>query len=125
MKLRFQRFQRLLSAKEFTPVFNEPTHKLSDRSFLLLARPSCTSAPARLGLVVAKKNLKRAVDRNRFKRLVRQRFRLMQHELNGLDIVVLARRGAEQTIYSELDDRLVRQFSKLAAYHQRTLTSMS
>lgn len=124
-RLRFQRYQRLLTAKAFTPVFNDPTHKLSDRSFLILARESHPESAARLGLVVAKKNLKRAVDRNRFKRLVRERFRHMQHQLSGLDIVILARRGSEPLLYGELDDHLLRQLTKLAKFNERNRSSMN
>ena len=40
----------------------------------------------RLGLTVAKKHLKRAHDRNRIKRLVRESFRLSQHNLPSCDL---------------------------------------
>ncbi len=43
---------------------------------------------ARLGVVVAKKLLKRAVDRNRVKRVVREQFRLHRGNLPGVDMVV-------------------------------------
>ncbi len=43
---------------------------------------------SRLGLVVPKRVLVRAVDRNRAKRAIREAFRLSQHELGGLDVVV-------------------------------------
>ncbi|MDR3395831.1 MAG: ribonuclease P protein component [Parasulfuritortus sp.] len=43
---------------------------------------------SRLGLVVSKRVLARAVDRNRTKRVIREAFRLSQHELGGLDVVV-------------------------------------
>ena len=43
---------------------------------------------ARLGLVVAKKLLKRAVDRNRVKRVVREQFRLRRSALPAVDLVV-------------------------------------
>jgi len=44
---------------------------------------------ARLGLVVPKRILKRAVDRNRAKRQIRESFRLARPELPAWDIVVL------------------------------------
>jgi len=43
---------------------------------------------ARLGLVVGKKLLKRAVDRNRVKRIVREQFRLRRSKLPVCDLVV-------------------------------------
>ncbi len=46
---------------------------------------------ARLGVIVAKRVMKRAVDRNRVRRLIRESFRHHQQSLSGLDIVVLVR----------------------------------
>jgi len=40
-------------------------------------------------MAIAKKKAKRAVDRNRIKRIIRESFRENQHLLAGLDIVVL------------------------------------
>lgn len=61
---------------------------------MALARWNTLGHP-RLGLVVSKKNVKLAVDRNRFKRLVRESVRLRQDQLPAVDIVVLARRGVQ------------------------------
>ena len=44
---------------------------------------------ARLGLVVGKKLLKRSVDRNRLKRIVREQFRCMRPDLPPCDFVGL------------------------------------
>lgn len=46
------------------------------------------NSEARLGLVVAKKLLKRAVDRNKVKRVVREHFRLRLAGLPPVDLVV-------------------------------------
>ena len=45
----------------------------------------------RLGLAIAKKRVKRAIDRNRIKRIIRESFRQHQSYLVGKDIIVLAR----------------------------------
>ena len=47
-----------------------------------------------MGLAIAKKCARRAVDRNRLKRLVRESFRLERLGLPGLDLVVMCRRDA-------------------------------
>ncbi|VAX08184.1 Ribonuclease P protein component [hydrothermal vent metagenome] len=59
---------------------------------------ACTNSLGvpRLGMAVPKRQLKRAVDRNRIKRLTRESFRKHQTQLRGLDVVVLVRRGIMQ-----------------------------
>ena len=45
----------------------------------------------RLGVIAGRRAWPRAVDRNRFRRLVRETFRLMQHRLQRRDYLVRAR----------------------------------
>lgn len=98
---RFARQQRLTQASEFKNVFANPYVKHGDANMLLLAKKN-THQIARLGLAVAKKQLKQAVSRNRFKRLVRESFRHHLGIIKGLDIVVVARSGAEAKTNTEL-----------------------
>ncbi len=44
-------------------------------------------------MAVAKKNVKKAVQRNRIKRIIRETFRQKKHEIDAVDIVVLVRQG--------------------------------
>ena len=87
--------QKLLHSSDFSHVFDPPPYKASHSALLILAKPSELSYP-RLGLVVSKKNIRLAADRNRFKRIVRESFRLKQHQFPPIDAIVLARRGADQ-----------------------------
>ena len=68
----------------------------------------------RLGLVVAKKNIRHASGRNRAKRHIRETFRHRQDELGNLDIVVLVRKGLNELKDSDIDEQLARQWQKLA-----------
>lgn len=79
---------------------------------LLLARISETSQ-SRLGLVIAKKNVRKAVQRNRIKRVARELFR--QQALAGppLDVVFLARRGLDELDNTALFAALREQWQKL------------
>jgi ribonuclease P protein component len=87
----FPRSRRLLKPDDYRRVFSEG-RRSADSLFLVLAIPSGLSQ-ARLGLAVSKKNSRRAVDRNRIKRLIRESFRQHQQELAGLDLVVVSRQG--------------------------------
>jgi len=54
-----------------------------------------SSASSRLGLAVAKRLARRAVDRNRIKRLAREVFRRHAVKGRGLDLVIVLRRPLE------------------------------
>ena len=88
----FQPQSRLNKPEHYGPVFADPVYRVSSDSFLFLANPGQTSL-SRLGVVVAKKNIRNATGRNRIKRLVRECFR--HHDfVKPLDLVVLARKTA-------------------------------
>ena len=101
-RLTFKRQQRLLNAADYTGVFDHVDAKVSHPSYLLLARRVPASPSARLGLIAAKKHLKLAVQRNRFKRIARESFRHNQHALQGIELILMARSGAAQASAAEL-----------------------
>jgi ribonuclease P protein component len=80
----------------------------------VLAARRPDSAPARLGLAISKKRVRRAVDRNRLKRLARDVFRRHRAALAGLDVVVMARATAVAEDNRTLCDALLRHFLRLA-----------
>ena len=95
----FSKQQRLLNSRDFKGVFDGATCRVSHRFLLLLALPN-KRAVARLGVVVSRKAARRAHDRNRIKRHLREQFRLQQHSFTQLDIVALVKPGL-----SELDNQ--------------------
>lgn len=99
---RFPQRVRLLKPDEFSRVFKNPLRS-SDRLLTILAKPN-EIGHARLGLAISKKHAKRAVDRNRIKRLVRESFRLNLAQLPAIDLVVMAKpmtRSAENQQISQ------------------------
>ena len=101
----FNHNSRLSQPDHYRRVFECPEYKVSSRAFLILAASGATQS-SRLGVVVAKKAIRRAVRRNRIKRLVREQFR--HHPFDeAIDLVVLARSGANQmdnpSVWEELD----------------------
>ena len=109
---KFTKSLRLLCAADFKPVFDNAPFRASHQYFLILARLNQQSQP-RLGLVMAKKHMKLAVERNRMKRLIRESFRLQQQELAGLDIVVLSRKGMDSLSNSEFSQQLTQQWQRI------------
>ena len=110
---KFSRNSRLLTAKDYARVFENPLRS-SDNYFTVLARKS-NSGDARLGLAVSKKNAKLAVERNRIKRLIRESFRAHKDELYGLDIVVMNRRLTAHQDNRTLALSLSRHWQKMAS----------
>ena len=101
----FPHTAKLLEPDHYRRVFDSPEYKVSSSAFLVRAIPGATQS-SRLGVVVAKKNIRRAVRRNRIKRLVREQFR--HHPFDeAIDLVVLARSGADRMdnprVWQELD----------------------
>ena len=86
---------RLRCAADYKGVFDGALFKVHQPHFLFLAKHS-ELPNSRLGLVVAKKKVRRAHERNRVKRLARESFRLHQQQLNDLDIVVMPKVGIDK-----------------------------
>jgi ribonuclease P protein component len=93
---RFPKSRRLLKPAEFERVF---AAKRSQGDGMLVVYGCTNDLPTpRLGLVVSRK-CGDAVTRNRWKRCIRDAFRLAQHELPpGLDLLAMPRVGATPTM---------------------------
>jgi ribonuclease P protein component len=109
----FSREKRLLTPRHFKAVFDSPTGKVPGKNLLILARENGLDHP-RLGLVIGKKSVKLAVQRNRLKRLMRDSFRLNQQMLAGLDIVIVARKGLGEIENPELHQHFGKLWKRLA-----------
>ncbi|WP_144170083.1 ribonuclease P protein component [Pseudomonas sp. Kh13] len=109
----FSREKRLLTPRHFKAVFDSPTGKVPGKNLLILARENGLDHP-RLGLVIGKKSVKLAVQRNRLKRLMRDSFRLNQQLLAGLDIVIVARKGLGEIENPELHQHFGKLWKRLA-----------
>ena len=103
----------MLTTSDFKFVFQQPLRTATPQ-ITILGRPNNLGHP-RIGLTVAKKYAKRAHERNRIKRLVRENFRLQQHSLPAMDFVVIAKQGV-----TELDNpTLTKNLDKLWRRHRR------
>ena len=117
---------RLHCAADFKSVFDGALFKVHQPHFLFLAKPS-EQPKSRLGLVVAKKKVRRAHERNRIKRLARESFRLHQQQLALIDIVVMPKMGIETVPNAELHQQLQfawQKLQRLAKKHQKIAPSL-
>jgi ribonuclease P protein component len=112
---RFTQQQRLSTPKHFNHVFAQ-ARRSSDQFFTILARSNDRDLD-RLGLAISKRAARRAVDRNRLKRLVREVFR-MRAVLSRCDFVVMAKPAASVSDNAALRrslDHLFGRFVTVAA----------
>ncbi|RUO71395.1 ribonuclease P protein component [Pseudidiomarina salinarum] len=104
-KLSYGRELRLLTPAHFQVVFNNPPVKAVTAELTALAIPNNLANP-RLGVTISKKRAKRAVDRNRIKRQIRETFRLKQYKIPAFDIIVIAKSGVTDLSNEDLQQRL-------------------
>lgn len=111
---------RLTCAAEYDRVFKN-SRRSADRFFTVLY---CRNdlGYARLGLAIAKRNVRLAVQRNRLKRIIRQSFRDEQPDLDGVDVVVLARSDARNAPNAKLFDSLRSHWQRIARQEARNQT---
>lgn len=108
----YPRQLRLLTAGDFQKVFDGVTIKVPDQKILILARQNGLEHP-RLGFVISKKNVRRAVKRNHVRRIIRESFRLNQHDLPPVDMIILARPGLGDVSACDLHRLAVKCWSRL------------
>lgn len=118
----FPKQLRLLTAGDYRYVFDHAIYKVHGKGLMALACPNGLGHP-RLGLVISKKNVRRAVDRNRLKRLARESVRLQQSSLPAVDIVLLARRGASELDKATLHRQLFGMWRRLERDARSAMTT--
>jgi len=101
----------LLTPEDFQPVFKQAIPAVSPH-LTLLARKNSLDHP-RIGMAIPKKHIKRAVGRNRIRRVVREQFRHQQHQLPAIDIVVIAKAGIADLSNEEINKVLDKLWRKL------------
>jgi ribonuclease P protein component len=111
--LRFGAELRLRSKLQFDAIY-AGGRRIDDRFFGLRVKPNGLSH-ARVGLAVAVKTAGNAVARNRLRRLVRESFRLAQHGLPAVDIVVAAKFPATEAPATTLRASLATLWQRVAS----------
>ena len=122
----FSTDRRVRCAADYKSVFDGALFKVHQPHFLFLAK--LTEQPnSRLGIVVAKKKVRRAHERNRIKRLARESFRLNQPKFGlDIDVVVMPKVGIETITNAELYQQLDfawQKLQRLAKKHSKVGTT--
>ena len=97
----FKKHERLRKQLEFKRVFDSGK-SLGGFTVAFYFTPNKVGYP-RAGFIASKKLSKRAVDRNRAKRLMREVFRLNKHRLAPVDIIFIARKGILGKKYQDVE----------------------
>lgn len=116
----FPRSARLLRPAQFRQVFAD-AERVSDRYFTVLGIGN-DHGQARLGLAISRRAARKAVARNRIKRIIRESFRQRRASLPAIDIVVMARPVAADVERGELHRALDKLWQRLV---KRCATSSS
>ena len=93
MSFCFPASHRIKSNSQFQGVFRD-AKKVSRNGFHIFLKQNSLDF-SRLGIVISKRCVKKAVDRNKFKRIIRESFRLSRNNLRKYDFVFLARRNLQ------------------------------
>lgn len=80
---------RLRKSNEFTRL-KKNAHKVVADNFIICCKPNDYKNP-RLGVIVTKRYSKKAVIRNKLKRIIRESFRYSVQSLKAFDYVVIVR----------------------------------
>ena len=120
MKHRFPRTRRLTQARDFDRVF-DLKQRAGDAHLLIFAAPNPVRS-TRIGLSVSRKH-GNSVVRHRIKRLLREAYRHVQHELpEGIDLVLIPRIGINSSV-QDYQSSLKSIVPRLARRLKRTATA--
>ncbi len=112
-----RRSGRLISPVLFEEAF-ATGEQFPSRTLVMWIRHG-SGASRRLGVVASKRTFRRAVDRNRARRLLREAFRLNRHRLRpDVDVVLLARRRILEAKRPVVEQNLVACFRDAGVLHE-------
>ncbi|MBM4204357.1 MAG: ribonuclease P protein component [Gammaproteobacteria bacterium] len=97
----FSRSRRLLNSVDYDRVLRGSEWRKDRRSIRILAVRNQRSGP-RLGIVVPKRFVRMAHDRNAIKRVIREIFRRQARDLPAVDVIIMIGPGCERARVSEI-----------------------
>lgn len=114
---------KMIKTDDFSSVFNF-RKRISTRYLALHYEPN-THKRARLGLVVGKKVAKLSVSRNYMRRVLREFFRLQQHDICHVDLIVRVQKKFSKLDFIQIKqefDSLIRKLNQRVVPSEPTNT---
>lgn len=116
---------KMIKTDDFSSVFN--FRKRFSLKYLVMHYQPNTLQRARLGLVVGKKTAKLAVSRNYMRRVLREFFRLSQHDICHVDLIIRVQKKFDKVdfiqIKQEFDSLIYKLNQRVILSQHKELTS--
>ena len=109
---RLARQAKIVKTDDFSSVFNL-RKRIASPHLVMRYRLNEANVP-RLGLIVSKKNAKLAVQRNYMRRVLRELFRLNQHTLPKIDLIIQVQKPFEKPEFTLIKQEFEILLSKLS-----------
>ena len=122
LRFTFRKYERIRKEKEIMLVISQGKKLFLD-GFLMYVLPRAEQYKfSRLGVLVSNKVEKKAVVRNKFKRRIREIFRLNKYKIKfPLDIVVIATKVTVGKKYKELENMFLSALRSAGFLKEETL----
>lgn len=111
--LKHEEFLKLKSEFDFV---KQNGIKFVSRSFLLLCVSPSPDGKRRIGIICGRKFDKRAVTRNRVRRMFKESFRLIKNQVSLSHILFIPRKEAEQRKTQDIQHEMIEIFQKAALW---------
>ena len=109
---KFIKQAKIVKTDDFSSVFNL-RKRIASPHLVMRYKLNDLNRP-RLGLIVGKKTAKLAVWRNYMKRVLRELFRINQHQLPALDLVIKVQKPFEKADFLQIKQEFEQLILKLA-----------
>lgn len=102
--------EKLKSRKQIQELFSQGKHVKTSHLRLIYTPLPLEDAMMKIGVSVSKRLFKLAVDRNRIKRLMREAYRLNQHELKAIisqpHVMMLVYQSKDMPTFERIDQEM-------------------